>query len=288
MGLDDDIKKLINKITALHVDLSEIDIPRLTNKITALHVDGVSPLLESTESLQGRIAEILMAISDMKTYVETLGGLIPERSTLESALTEMVSKATYEWNLWNDPNHVDFINMNVGGKTHEERTKRRLQICKDWYPFIDYSKPTATGILPHMTIKIRMFLKKIFESEGFPIAFARDLHFSMFIGYQTVMGFTGHKTQTLELWMNDPSKRWRTIMVGWKGLEIENQLWQLAGSLGIPFSSTFITLMRILIFNETTREYEIFSNLAYRSMINDVVILANWDKVREVLNKYGY
>lgn len=133
------------------------------------------------------------------------------------------------------------------------------------------------------TIIIRKQLSLFTEKQGFPIAFAKDLNFTMFIGLRVPTGYTVHKVKTIELWKDDKSARWRKVMINWRGAEITNTAISIMSAVPLLGNAVLPTLIGIR--EKSLMEYDIFENLAYVSSLNDYVIKANWDKIKKKLKK---
>lgn len=139
----------------------------------------------------------------------------------------------------------------------------------------------------HMYVKIRENLAYFTEKKGFDTKFAHDLNFTMFIGIRVPTGWTVHKLKTIDLWNENPSSRWREVIIYFRGAEFTDFIKEFASEL--PFGIGSVCLMAIDQSSErTAKRYPIYENLAYKSSLNDWLILANWDKIKlEFRKQYG-
>lgn len=186
-------------------------------------------------------------------------------------------------------------------------------VKKSWYPQIDYSSRKYTierRAYPNMdfydegkaqgyiyekngneyyerhaelsykdTVKIRENLSYFTEKKGFPMAFARDLNFTMFIGIRIRTGWTVHKLKTIEMWKKKPHKRWREVKIYYRGAEFMQFAEQIASTM--PYISSALWYIKKEFEERTLRNFPIYENLAYKSSLNDGLIKANWDKIKE-------
>lgn len=133
------------------------------------------------------------------------------------------------------------------------------------------------------TIKIRKQLSYFTEKQGFPVKFAHDLNFTMFIGLRVPTGWTVHKLKTIELWNRNRSSRWREVMINYRGAEFTSfakKVLTKAPAVGWLING-FINQSQ----ERTLKKYPIYENLAYKSSLGDELILANWDKIKEELRR---
>lgn len=168
---------------------------------------------------------------------------------------------------------------------------------------IDYS-PTAKGVEPFQFNKIRLLLSAITKSKGFPakryytVTFFNFLMFG--IPYATVLDWK----MTMNIWENDQAYnnlmrlpmnekpyypfhfRWRHVIIR----DVPDQQMRTAmGYMGsIPIFGQGLGIGVELWSNLTKRLYPIFENLLFYSGLADHIIICNWDKISEVLNKNGY
>ena len=196
----------------------------------------------------------------------------------------------------NQKQYYDYIKYWVD-QMSDSNAKSVNEVKESWYPDIyrksdsartGYrAKRTDSGIQYWQTIKIRKLLQKIYESQGFPIRFARDLNFTMFVGIAIPTGFTVHKLKTIQLWLENRSSRWREVYISWKGMEYDDYLYLVVGYVPI-FGNAIVNTIRARIYEESARKFKIYKNLAYRSALNDKTILANWDYICQELIDNGY
>lgn len=159
--------------------------------------------------------------------------------------------------------------------------KEYQPVDKNWYPDIDYSPRVYNGktLNYYDFVKIRKNLAYFTEKKGFPMAFAKDLNFTMFIGIRIPTGFTVHKLETIKLWKKEKSARWRKVMIYYRGAEFTQFAISLASQFPYISSSMFYLLQEFAL--RTLREFPIYENLAYTSSLNDGLIIANWDKIKK-------
>jgi hypothetical protein len=274
------VSQLLSRLGSVPDRLSQLlsyvsqSLSRISNlsSMSSQMMGNISEILQTIQQLPDNIKnEIINTFSDMGASISDFFGSL-----------ELPDLKQYN-NLVNNANiYVDdwFDQMNDAVVEVVNHPSKR------WYPDINFDETSNGGIHYYETIKIRMLLQKIHEPEGFPIRFCRDLNFTQFLGISIPTGFTVHKLQTINLWKNDKSSRWRQVYITWNGLELDNYLYSILGFVPI-YGPALVTMIRATVYESAIRLYPIYENLAYRSALNDNIILANWDKVVKELNQYG-
>jgi hypothetical protein len=172
---------------------------------------------------------------------------------------------------------------------------------KQFYPAkpFDFKVTNATGLNKngsarkpihwYETIKIRKCLRAIETLEGYPI---KNFHRADFYGF-LMLGvpsthFIDHAA-TYQHWWDNTADRWRSVII--KRFQYESQEENLFYDFlsAIPvFGGLIGMITKGIVPAVSVEELPIFENLISYRYVNDKIIMANWDKVRAVLNEHGY
>ncbi len=256
-----------------------IDLQTRQRQIRTMILDTYN----SVETLKHAIANIKIpdtsGLQEMMKWINLYNKFIEDNNIEYDYIAEKLNESAMDNYIQRaDNEYFQFMN---------ENTKAFDTPVKSWYPMIHFDK-TNGGINYYETIKIRMLLMKIFQKKGFDIKFAQDLVFTFFVGLSLPSGFTIHKSETIALWRDNPSMRWREVIINWRGLENQRLTSMTLGYIPFGIGSAINNVISVILQEHTQRRYKIFENLAYKSNINDGLILANWDKIKRILNDYGY
>lgn len=242
MALDDDIKKLINKITALHLDLSAIDIPRLMNKITALHIDGVTPLLNELELYNGNWLEDVGA-----EYENHLKHVNDDMLKISHKYTK-INKVSESW--------YPFIDFNNQADFYDKKNEKWRKI--------DYWQ----------TVNVRELLGLIERRKGYPVKFANHVSYYSGVSLWVPDGWKVHSEYTEHFWISRREMRWREVIIYWVGQENVRLIEKF-----IPTTLESFAMQFVADNPDNTRRLKIFENMLFYNTISDNLIIANWDKI---------
>lgn len=255
----DDIWKAVKKIT---------DLPNAI-KDALLNSDKFSNFIANSVSKAIGIDNIKQIVRDIPKLVEMVPKILKTIEYDPLIFDDLVAQLDDEARLLT---RTDFSEIN--------------NPKKEWYDHDWSPAETMDGRLVHYyeTRKIRVLLQKITLNKGYPVAFAQDLVFSMFVGLRVPTGWTVHKLRTIDLWVNNKSARWRKVIINFRGTELTSMILQVLQTL--PYVGTSLVFQQIGLAENSCIEYDIYDNLAYESALNDGVILANWDRVKARLEQY--
>lgn len=169
----------------------------------------------------------------------------------------------------------------------------------------DYHKSTRSGIESFMYNKIRMALDAIMKKHGFPMRFHHTVNFLDLLMVSIPFFTQIAITDTLDAWDDNIEKigmrhNWLLNPSIRNILDKSDGAWWFCRAIiiydvpdeyarmimrGIPTNideAIWESAMRL-----TMRPYSMFDNIISFGGINNLVILANWNKVREMIDKYG-
>jgi hypothetical protein len=161
---------------------------------------------------------------------------------------------------------------------------------KEWYSN-DYSatalytlkKKDGTvhtfNISHYETIKIRNIIASKLKVKGYPLATFKGINFDSGVSLWIPSGFDLAFTQTRELWISDNSKIWSSVYIVYTGSARIKAMLAL-----VPFVD-LDTAFRIF-FNAVPIEIDIWDNMAFYNTAHDNLILANWDKCKQMIENF--
>lgn len=161
------------------------------------------------------------------------------------------------------------------------------QLHPEMETFLNFDLTTHKGIPVWQTKKIRNILTGMSRYHGFGIRWKYRISFMghayMSIPQNTLIDFV----KTDQEW-EKVENRWRRIWI----YDVivtgtnEGNLMQILSV--ITGSELGLNIVPDWIKGNTMRSYEFFENMISYDGINDVIIISNWDKVRELLMSYGF
>lgn len=154
---------------------------------------------------------------------------------------------------------------------------------KDTYPDIYYGPANSKryGKVEYwQDVKIREILKNLYGSNGMPSKFMFGMDFVHKTSLDIPMGFEIRDWMTSFHWILHPERAWREIII--KRAPIEDAPVDLNSIMPKLFQNKGIDLIWHVF---TDQFYPVYENLSFLNTINPVLILANWDKIRQDINR---
>lgn len=161
------------------------------------------------------------------------------------------------------------------------------------YPKGDYPHHQRTSILNETTaggihfyegIKIRKLLAKITQTKGYPVIWGAHMEFVAGMSIWIPVGHVVKEKQTIFYESKGDLDKWRHVIIKkvsttFLGIDFGEILSKL------PFIGEYFDVQT---WKQPLKMWDVFENFGFYNTMHDMIIKANWDKIRDMLEWEGY